>query len=83
MSLVFIGLSAVSALAAEDPIKISIEKLKTMLDNPDLLILDVRLSQHWQKSEFKIKGAVRRRANLFDSWVNDFSHDKVVVLYCA
>ncbi len=81
LSLALVGLIIISALAADDIPRISKEKLKEMLDNSDVIILDVRDSEDWQKSEFKIKGAIRRRPKLFDSWANEFPRDKVLVLY--
>jgi hypothetical protein len=83
LSLTLVGLMIISALAADAVPKISKEKLKDMLDNSDVIILDVRTSKDWQKSESKIKGAIRRRPKLFDSWANEFPRDKVLVLYCA
>jgi len=79
----FVGLIISPGLAAEDVIRISKEKLEKLIDNPDVIILDVRHTQHWQNSKYKIKGAVRRRPTLFDSWANKFPRNKVLVLYCA
>ena len=81
LSLALVGLIIISALAEDGIPRISKEKLKEMLDNSDVIILDVRDSEDWQKSEFKIKGAIRRRSKLFDSWANEFPRDKVLVLY--
>ena len=67
--------------AAEDAFRISKEKLEKLIDNPDVIILDVRYAKHWQNSKYKIKGAVRRRPTLFDSWANEFPRNKVLVLY--
>lgn len=80
-SLALVGLIIISVFAAQDVPRISKEKLKELLGNSDVIILDVRLSQVWQKSEFKIKGAIRRRPTFFDSWANEFPHNKVLVLY--
>lgn len=77
----FVGLIINPGFAAEDVIRISKAKVEKLIDNPDVIILDVRYSQHWQNSEYKIQGAVRRRPTLFDSWANEFPRDKVLVLY--
>lgn len=77
----FAGLIINPAFATQDAIRISKEKLEKLIGNPDVIILDVRYSQHWQKSEYKIKGAIRRRPTLFDSWANEFPRDKALVLY--
>ncbi len=81
LSLALVGLIIISVFAAEDVLRISKEMLKEQLGNPNVIILDVRVSENWQKSEFKIKGAIRRRPKLFDSWANEFPRDKVLVLY--
>ncbi len=81
LSLALVGLIIISALAADSIPKISKEKLKEMLDNSDVIILDVRDSENWQKSEFKIKGAIRRIPKFFDTWVNEFPRDKRLFLY--
>ncbi len=81
LSLALIGLIIISVFAAEDVPRISKEILKELLGNPNVIILDVRISENWQKSEFKIKGAIRRRPKLFDAWANEFPRDKVLILY--
>ena len=81
LGLALVGFITISALAADAAPKISKEQLKEMLDNSDVIILDVRTSEDWQKSEFKIKGAIRRRPKLFDSWESEFPRGKTLVLY--
>ncbi len=77
----FVGLTLISSLAAEGVPRIGKEKLKEMLGNPDVIILDVRNSETWRKSEFKIKGAIRKMSEFFDSWADEFPSNKVLVLY--
>ncbi len=81
LSLVLVGLIKISVFAAEDITRISKEKLKELLSNPNEINLDVRHGENWQSSEFKIKGAIRRRPKFFDSWANEFPRDKVLFLY--
>jgi len=81
LSLALVGLTMISVFAAENVPRISKEILKELLGNPNVIILDVRNSENWQESEFKIKGAIRRRPKLFDAWANGFPRDKVLVLY--
>ena len=81
LSLALIGLIIISVFAAEDVPRISKEMLKERLGNPNVIILDVRISENWQKSEFKIKGAIRRSPKFFDTWANEFPRDKVLFLY--
>lgn len=61
--------------------KITINQLLESLDDSQLLILDVRTSGSWQDSDRKIKGAVRKNPESFDSWVNDLPKNKILTLY--
>jgi predicted sulfurtransferase len=70
------------ALAAEVP-RMTKEELKPKLDNPDVVIVDVRVGKDWKGSEFKIKGAVRENPSEFSSWAEKYPKDKTIVLYCA
>jgi rhodanese-related sulfurtransferase len=58
-------------------------RLKAMLDNPDLVLLDVRTGKDWTGSEEKIKGALREDPGKLDEWADKFDKGKTVVLYCA
>jgi rhodanese-related sulfurtransferase len=60
---------------------ISTNQLNLILGNPEIAIIDVRASKDWQSSNVKIKGAVRGSPKNFESWANDFSKDKVLILY--
>ena len=79
--LILIGFVVNLASAADGYPMISKEQLKEMLDSADVVILDVRTSEDWQKSEFKIKGAIRKRPELFDSWSKALPRGKTLVLY--
>jgi 3-mercaptopyruvate sulfurtransferase SseA len=59
------------------------EELKTMLGNPDLVIIDVRQRMDWTDSDLKIKGAVREDPGAVESWANKYPKDKTLVFYCA
>jgi len=69
--------------AAEEAPRMSREELKAMLDNPDLVIVDVRRGKDWDASEFKVKGAMRMDPDQFESWKGQLPKDKTLVLYCA
>ena len=62
-------------------IKITINQVLESLDDPQLLLLDVRTSGSWQASNTKIKGAVRKNPDTFDSWANDLPKNNFLVLY--
>jgi rhodanese-related sulfurtransferase len=59
------------------------DELKAMLDNPDLVIIDVRAGTDWLRSDMKIKGAVREDYNDVKSWARKYSKDRLIILYCA
>ena len=70
------------ALAAEVP-RMTKEELKPKLDNPDVVIVDVRVGKDWKGSEFKIKGAVRGDKKNISTWAGKYPKDKTLVFYCA
>jgi len=59
------------------------ETLAPMLDDPNVVILDVRAGRDWKSSEFKIKGAQRANPSDFADWGATYAKDKKLVLYCA
>ena len=75
------GIAAVAASAADIP-RITVEELKSMLGNPDLVIIDVRLERDWEAATRKIPGAVWEDFFEVDIWAGKYSKDKTIVLYC-
>jgi hypothetical protein len=82
---VVVGLAVCFAMpaAAQDVKRMTIEELKGMLGNPDLVIIDVRREGDWKSSTLKVKGAVREDADKVDTWMNKYPKDKTLVFYCA
>jgi rhodanese-related sulfurtransferase len=82
-----LGLAIGSMLApfagADEVPRMTKEQLKALLDDPDVVILDVRTSRDWKGSEKKIKGAIRENPKGFESWAHKYPKDKRLVLYCA
>ncbi|MBU1058523.1 MAG: hypothetical protein KJ804_09440 [Proteobacteria bacterium] len=78
----FLVASALPALAGDVP-TMSIEELKSRLDSPDLIILDVRSGRDWSASEFKIQGAIRAPGEQLAVWSKHYPKDNPLVLYCA
>jgi predicted sulfurtransferase len=77
-----IGLYATEAGASEAP-RIGKDELKSMLDSPEVVVIDVRAYTDWILSAEKIRGAVREDYRDFDDWSAKYPKDKTVVLYCA
>lgn len=74
--------SATSAHASTVEL-MSIETLAQILDNPDVVILDVRTGRDWKSSTKKIQGAQRAEPGDFSIWSTKYAKDKKIVLYCA
>lgn len=70
-------------VAAGGAPKITAEELKAKLDDPDVIILDVRRAGHWKASDRKIAGAVREDPKDVKNWSLRYPHDATLVLYCA
>ena len=79
--ILFLGLTSIGT--ADSVGIITIDELRRELDDPDLVILDVRTGRDWKSSEFKIKGAVRAKPGDFDQWIFQHAKDKRYVTYCA
>lgn len=73
----------VSPTIAADVMRMNKEDLNARLDDPDVVILDVRTGSDWKSSEFKIRGAIREEPRNVDVWDAKYSKDKTLVLYCA
>ena len=84
MTFMVLGTWAVMAVALDVP-RISKEKLKSMLGNPDVVVIDVRTFFDRKMSTNQIKGAVREDPNpsKVKSWAKKYSKEKTIVLYCA
>ncbi len=61
--------------------RITKEQLKSMMGNPDVIILDVRPEQQWRASGLKIRGAIHENLKEIQSWAHNYPKDKILVLY--
>ena len=60
------------------------EELKSLLGNPDVIIMDVRVEEEWKEGKWKIQGAVREDSEKdINSWANKYPKDKTLVFYCS
>ena len=82
LSLALMTVLTINAAAATVP-KMTKEELRAMLDNPDVIVLDVRVGRDWKASEYKIEGAVRVDHSEVKSWASRYGKDKTLVIYCA
>lgn len=82
--LLLVMLLSVAEIGLSQDIKrMSKEELKAMIDDPDLVIIDVRSGRDWKSSESKIKAAVREDPYKPKAWAHEYEKDKTFVLYCA
>ena len=67
-----------------EPPRITKEKLLSMMGNPEVTILDVRESESYKGSQWKIRGATREDPTiLVKTWAEKYPKDKTLVLYCS
>jgi hypothetical protein len=77
------GIGPIMTWAGDVP-RMTKEELKSMLGNPEVIVVDVRAGTDWNGSKEKIQGAVREDPNKnAKSWAGKYSQDKMMILYCA
>ena len=74
--------TAAFAASIEVP-RISIERTRQMLDNPDVVIIDVRTAKTWWRSPGKIENAVREEPGSLERWAVKYPKDKTLIFYCT
>lgn len=72
-----------SLLSAKDIPRMAADELIKLIDNPEVIILDVRTDRDWEKSDLKIKTARWEDPQMVASWADKYSPEKTLVLYCA
>jgi rhodanese-related sulfurtransferase len=73
---------ALPCLAAKPVPRVSKQTLKSWLNDPNVMIIDVRLGSY-DTSKKKIKGAVRKDPYNVKSWASTLPKNKKIVLYCS
>lgn len=67
-----------------DSLRISKEEVKKRIDSgEDIVFLDIRNPDPWERAEYKIKGALRIPLNEIDQRVQSIPKDKPIVTYCT
>lgn len=59
------------------------QELKSLLESPDIVVIDLRTSGEWEGSPFKVPHAVHEDPTDVLSWAAKYSIDSTVVLYCS
>jgi predicted sulfurtransferase len=83
MALIFLNSLVTCTVASADAPRMSKEDLKGRLGDSNTVIIDVRTGYDWEKSDSKIKGAVREDPQDVASWAKKYTKEKTIVLYCA
>ena len=60
---------------------ISVDQVKMLLNNYDVIIIDVRKYRNWWRSSKKILSAVREDPSKVDQWVQKYPKDKTLIFY--
>lgn len=81
--MVLLGLGVQLSTAKGSVDRMSKEDLKAKLDDPNVVIVDVRLGKDWKASESKIKGAIRVDLANVSSLADQYDKEKTLVFYCA
>lgn len=81
MLLCTVLLAACASYAVKNAPRIMKEEID--LSDPSLVFLDARSSSDWNKSDSKIRGAIRVDSHDVESWAANFSKDSTIVVYCA
>ena len=72
---------AAPCLAGTETLRVDKETLKSWLDDPRVLIIDVRAGNSWVQSKKKIQGAIRKDPQNVGNWAPTLPTDKKIVLY--
>ena len=78
----FIPLLAFAAASTDAP-RMSKEELRNRLGDKDIVVIDVRTGYDWDKSNSRIRGAVREDPQDVATWAKKYTRAKTIVLYCA
>jgi len=64
-----------------DAPRLTAEELRSQIDSPDVVVLDVRVGNEWTQSKEKIQGAVREEPEKFKEWATKYPKEKTLVFY--
>jgi hypothetical protein len=73
----------VCLITVQDVPRMTVDELKSRLNDSSLILIDVRAPGDWSTSSTKIKGAVREVLEKVEEWAPKYDKGKTIVLYCA
>jgi rhodanese-related sulfurtransferase len=83
LTMIILAACAGTGLAGSDVPLITVDELKARLDDPSLIILDVRRDKDWASSDLKIRYAIYADPKSYDEWGAAYPRHQPIVLYCA
>ena len=83
LTMIILAACAGTGLAGSDVPLITVDELKARLDDPSLIILDVRRDKDWASSDLKIRYAIYADPKSYDEWGAAYPKNQPIVLYCA
>ena len=74
----------IASSAADDIPRITIQEMKAKMDRgDDIIVIDVRTGDDFERSKNKIKGAVRISIVQLANRSGELSKDKEIITYCT
>ncbi len=85
MAVALVATACVQQVKTETKVpKMTKEELRSIMNRPDVVVIDVRIDQDWAASGEKIKGAVREDPEKdVKTWASKYPKDKTLVFYCS
>jgi len=77
------GCTVMEKMSEGDVPRMGVDELKSHLNDPAFVVIDVRSYDDWKGSSVKIKGAVHELGGDESNWATKYPRDKTIVLYCA
>lgn len=80
-----VALGCMPLVAADSKVpRMTKEELRQIMDRPDVVIVDVRTSDSWRRSDRMIQGSVRENPERdVKTWATRYGRDKTLVFYCT
>ena len=61
--------------------RMTTEELRSLIGNPEVVVIDVRIGDEWTKSNERIQGAVREDPEKYNQWAVKYPKEKTLVFY--
>ncbi len=63
--------------------RITPQELNARIESGTVTVIDVRQERDWERTPYKITGALRELPSDIESWAGKYPKDAPLVLYCA